>query len=318
MNCLLVGGGGFIGAYTARALLQDGHKVVILDAQIKDNSLYRILNTQELEQIITYSSDITDLPVLLNVIKTHQIDSIVNLASWQIPGCQNNPTQAISVNGLGFNYTLEAAEIMGIRRVVWTSSNAVFGSPQFHPIQPVPNDDFQKPNTVYGVLKSLNEYMAEHFYKYRHVDSIGLRFCLIYGYGRMRGASAFASEMIQKAVTGELCTIENGDTVVDWFYVVDAANLILQALKVPSTTTRVFNTHSELHSVREAADVLKKLVPSANLIVHGGTIDANWNLDSSLLKREIGFTPAYHLEDGLRDALRIAYERQALPVIPIN
>lgn len=310
MNCLMIGGGGFIGAYTSRALLQDGHNVVILDAHVKDNSLYKILSPDELEHINIIDSSVTDLPFLLQVFKKHRIDSVVNLASWQIPACHQNPTQAITINGLGFNYILEAAAIMELRRVVWTSTNAVFGSPKYHPIQPIPNDDFHKPNTVYGALKSLNEYMAEHFYTHRNVDSIGLRFCLVYGYGRLRGASAFASEMIQKAVTGETCVIENGDTIVDWFYVVDAAKLILQALKAPTTKTRIFNTHSELHSVREAAELLMRLEPKADFVIKGGTIDANWYLDNSLLKEELGFSPSFRLEDGLRDALRIASERE--------
>jgi len=309
MNCLIVGGGGFIGAYTSRILLKEGYHVVIWDAQIRENSLYRILDNQELGQLTLINGDLTDFSSLLNIIKEYKIESIIALASWQIPACQKNPTRALIINGLGFNYILEAAALMGIRRVVWTSSNAVFGLKKDHPVQPVPNNDFHKPNTVYGALKSLNEYMADHFYQNRNVDSIGLRFSLVYGYGRLRGASAFASEMIEKAVTGEPCVVENGDTIIDWLYVIDAANLILEAMKIPRTTSRVFNTHGELHSISEAVNILIKLVPSANLIVKNGVIDANWYLDSSQLEREIGFKPSYSLQDGLQDALLIAREK---------
>lgn len=316
MNCLLVGGAGFIGAYVVRAMMQEGHKPVVLDASLAENTIHKLLSPEELSQVPMVAGDVTDLAFLMRVIREHEIDSIVHLASWQIPASQNNPSKAIQINGEGFNNTLEAMASLGLRRLVWTSSNAVFGSPKSHNVEPLPNDEYHRPNTVYGALKSLNEYMAEHFFKHRGVDSIGLRFCLVYGYGRMRGASSFASEMIEKAALGQSCVVDNGDSRVDWFYVEDAAQLILRALTVPKTPTRVFNTHSTLHTVREAAETLMSKLPDAELIVKPGMIDANWYLDPSQLVEEVGFKPQFSLEEGLADAVALVRRKAGKPELP--
>ena len=90
----------------------------------------------------------------------------------------------------------------------------------------------------------------------------------------------------------------------------------MQALKTPTTPTRVYNTYSDLRSVREAAGFLMSILPQANLDVLPGDIDANWNLDSSLLEKEIGFKPKYSLEEGLKDTVYQVREKAGLPPMP--
>jgi UDP-glucose 4-epimerase len=316
MNCMLIGGGGFIGAYVAQTLLKEGHKVVAYDMGLSNNTINRLLSEDELAQVSLVPGDVTDLANVIRAIREHDVDSLVHLAYWQIPASHNNPTKAIEINALGFNNTLEAMSSLGLRRLVWISSNAVFGSPKYQEKPSVPNDAFQRPNTVYGALKSLNEYMAEHYFANRGVDSIGIRLCLVYGYGRMRGASTFASDMIVNAAIGEPCEVGTGDVVVDWYYVEDAAHLIVHALNVPTPPTRVYNTHSDLRSVREAAGYLMSILPDAQLDVLPGTIDANWDLDATLLEKELGFKPKYSLEDGMRDTVYRVREKAGLPPAP--
>jgi len=315
MNVLILGGAGFIGAYVVKALLAEGSNVVVYDMLLGDNTLNRILSPEQLAKVTTVPGDVTDFPRILQAIEENNVDSLVHLAAWQIPSSNNNPTKAIEVNALGFNYSLEAAASLKLKRVVWTSSNAVFGSPKYQKVVPLPNDAFQVPNTVYGALKGINEYMAGHFYTQRGVDSIGFRFSLVYGYGRMRGASAFASEMIVKSALGEPCEVDLGDSEVDWYYVEDAAHLIVTALHAPATPTRVYNVNSDVRTVREAAEYLMSVLPQAKLKVNPGAIDANWNLDSSLLEKELGFRPKYSLEDGMKEMVYLVREKAGLEPI---
>ncbi len=313
MNCLVIGGAGFIGSYVVQNLLTKGHHPVIFDFLTDKNALQKVCGPDEIDKVDLVYGDVADLASLARAVKEHQIDSIVHLAAWQIPGCQANPTKAITINGIGFNNTLEVAALYDVRRLVWASSNAVFGSPDSHDVDLLPNDEFHRPNTVYGALKALNEYMAGHFYDTRGVDSIGLRFGLVYGFGRMRGASTFASAMIEKSALGEPCEVDNGDAVVDWFYAVDAGQLVMAALEAPPTPTRAYNVSGDLRGVREAADFLTANIPDAQLTIKPGKINANWNLDSTLLKEEIGFEHRYSMEDGIRDAVARVRQSYGLP-----
>lgn len=313
MNCLVIGGAGFIGSYVVQNLLAKGHHPVIFDFVTAENALQKVCGPDEIDKVDVVYGDVSDLASLARAVKDYQIDSLVHLAAWQIPGCQANPTKAITINGIGFNNTLEVAALYDVRRLVWASSNAVFGSPDAHDVDPLPNDEFHRPNTVYGALKTLNEYMAGHFYDTRGVDSIGLRFGLVYGFGRMRGASTFASAMIEKSALGEPCEVDNGDAVVDWFYAVDAGQLVMAALEAPPVPTRAYNVSGDLRGVKEAADFLRTNIPNAQLTIKPGTINANWNLDSTLLKEEIGFEYRYSMEDGIQDAVARVRRSYGLP-----
>jgi len=316
MNCLVIGGAGFIGSYVVQNLLAKGHHPVIFDFLTDKNALQKICGPDEIDNVDLVYGDVADLASLARAVKEYQIDSMVHLAAWQIPGCNANPTKAITINGIGFNNTLEVAALFDVRRLVWASSNAVFGSPDSHDADLLPNDEFHRPNTVYGALKTLNEYMAGHFYDTRGVESIGLRFGLVYGFGRMRGASTFASAMIEKSALGEPCDVDNGDAVVDWFYAEDAGQLVMAALEADPTPTRAYNVSGDLRGVKEAADYLTENIPDAQLTIKPGTINANWNLDSTRLKKEIGFEHRYSMEEGIQDAVARVRESYDLPPLP--
>lgn len=309
MRCLVVGGAGFIGSYAVRELLDRGHSVVVYDALPEHNSFQRVWGGAGLDGITLVPGDVGDLAQLARTIRDHQVDHIVTLAAWQIPACAANPTAALRVNGIGFNNVLEAAALLGIERVVWASSNAVFGSPQSHQAELIPNDEPHRPNTVYGALKSLNEYMAQHYFDTRGVDSVGLRFGLVYGPGRMRGASTFASTMIESAATGTPCVVDNADSTVDWLYAVDAGRYIVAALEASAPQERCYNTAGDVRSVREAAAYLRELVPGAALDLRPGTINACWRLDSEHFFRDMGCARNFSMEQGLADAVRRVRER---------
>ena len=103
MNCLVVGGSGFIGAYVVRDLLAKGHKVVVYDSLPEKNVLQMLWTREELEGVKLIHGDVTDLALLASVTKENKIDSLIHLAAWQIPSSHNNPTAAIKVNGIGFH-----------------------------------------------------------------------------------------------------------------------------------------------------------------------------------------------------------------------
>jgi len=299
LSYLVTGGTGFIGAYTIRDLLRKGEKVVSFDSSPDLSIMGYALTEPEIEKTIRVFGDISDLPLILNTIKEHNVERIVHMASLQIPASDANPHYAVKVNCEGTANIFEACRIADIKRLIWASSIAVFGPPELYGSKPVPNDAEHHPVSVYGACKSLNEYMAKHYFEKHGIDSVGFRFTAVYGLGRVRGKSSFTTKMIEMAAKGEPYTVPYGDDLVDWQYVEDLANLIVHTLKLPKATkTRVFNTQGDVRPVMDGVNYLRK-TKQAKLQVEGGRFGIPWQFDTSRLKEEIGFQPQYSMEQGI-------------------
>jgi nucleoside-diphosphate-sugar epimerase len=91
---------------------------------------------------------------------------------------------------------------------------------------------------MYGATKSLNERIGAHYRKRCGLDNVGLRFTAVYGHGKVatvaRGTGAMEStELLEKPARGEPGVIVNGNDVVDWLYVEDAAYAVQIASEAP-------------------------------------------------------------------------------------
>jgi nucleoside-diphosphate-sugar epimerase len=297
-SVLVTGGTGFIGSYVVRRLLRRGDTVFAFDKEPDRNAMDLVLSPEEVGRVTPIRGDIRDAAHLFRTIKENNITEIVHLASLLIPACNDNPGLAVQIMGDAFVNVLEAARTFGIRRLVWASSVAVFGSPEDHTEEYVSNDAHHRPRTIYASLKSLEETLANYYFTAYGVDSIGFRFTAAYGVGRMRGVSAFATALMEKPALGQPSTALYGDDVVDWEYVEDAASMVIAALDAKSVETRVFNTQCDIRPVREVAAFVKRIIPNAQIEIQGGTTGIVWKCDDSLLRKELGFTPEWTMEKG--------------------
>ncbi|MGH3327404.1 MAG: NAD-dependent epimerase/dehydratase family protein [Streptomycetales bacterium] len=311
-SCVLVTGGtGFIGAYVARSLIRSGQRVATLD-NVASNVIHDVLTPAELTQVDRFTGDVSSLRDVAHVIQAAGAERVIHLASLLHPAADENPPLAVQVNVQGQATILEAARLLGVRKVVWASSVVVFGGRSRHPALPLPNDAPHHPVNLYGATKSFDELLTDRYIRTWGVDALGLRFTLVYGPGRVRGASAFVNELVKPAV-GQPASVPFGDDVVDWQYVEDVAELLVKCAYAPRTQTPVFNTAFGARSIREAGDYVGQLVPGARISYQPGEFGIAWQLDDALLQHEIGFTPDYSMERGLRAVLRHAREAAGLP-----
>lgn len=269
MNYLITGGSGFIPSYVVKGLLAEGHKVVNLDLY-PDRWVYKnVLSDEERKEVMTVRGDITNFVLLLNTVKDHSIDKIIHMVACIWPTSDLDPILATQVNCVGTNYVFEAARILGVRKVVWASSSAVFGPAEKYEGEYIGDDAPHYPDNVYGACKSYQEFMGNHYFNNFGVDNIGLRFSIVYGYGRDRGTSAFASEMIEKTALGEPYNLPYPTSaVISWEYVEDTARAIIMASKASKTRTRVFTTGGDYRPIGEAVNYIKKLMPEAKITFH--------------------------------------------------
>lgn len=311
MSVLITGGTGFIGAYVARRLIQEGKKVITLDT-IPSNVINAVLAPEEISQVKFVTGDVSSFRDVAHTIHDNKVDKIVHLASLLHPASNENPPLAIQVNIQGQATILEAARIFDLKKVVWASSVVVFGSRESHSHQVLPNDAVHHPVNLYGATKSFDEFLTRHYIDEWGVDALGLRFTVVYGPGRVRGASSFVNELIKPALE-QAATVPFGDDVVDWQYVEDIAGLLAKAVNLPRTKTSVFNTQFDRRSIREAGEYVAKLIPSAQINYQPGEFGIAWELDDSALQEEIGFEPEFSMERGLRKVMEHARKDAGLP-----
>ena len=300
LRVLVTGGGGFIGSHVLKALLRQRIPTISFDMSPIDNAVSSVLTKEELTQVESVAGDICDFPALCRTIKEHQITHIVHLASMLIDAAASDPYRASQVMNGGFVHVLEAARLFGLRKVVWASSMAVFG-PDTGDIKG--NDDPHNPESVYGACKSWGEHMSEHYYKQWGVDSVGLRFGVVFGFGRLRGPTRFATDLIRLPALNQPFEFKYGSSLIDWQYVGDIAKLTVQSLLAGPLPKRCYNVRGESKTVKEAAEMVRRFVPDADIRLGDGIMAVVPVGDDTELLNDLGVRCETPLERAIAETI---------------
>lgn len=301
MNVMINGGAGFLGQTVARELLKSDDSVVLYD-------LARPPSAELLAdpRVTAVRGDVTDGLAMLRTAKEHGIDVIVHLAALLLAECNRDPGLGIRVSCGGMVNTLETARILGLKRVVWASSGAVFGGIVDGSL--IANDSPFVPTTIYGATKILNEQVAAYYTTAHGLDTIGFRFSLMTGPGAQGEVSgAIGRELIRKPATGEPGHVPYGDDTGCWLWIEDAAEAVAKAVHFAvRTKTRVFNIGGPMVSLRDAGKIVQRLIPGAQLTYAPGTVGLNHRMDTSALASELGFKATTSVEDQLKTMIELA------------
>ena len=135
MRVLITGGYGFIGAWIIRDLFARGHEAFVYDLKEDPRRLRLILPDDQTLKATFVPGDVTDLDGLTGAIQKHDITHVIHLAGLQVPTCKADPILGAKVNVLGTLAVFEAIRRTGgrVKRLVYASSAAVFGSPDKYP-----------------------------------------------------------------------------------------------------------------------------------------------------------------------------------------
>jgi nucleoside-diphosphate-sugar epimerase len=299
---LVTGGCGFVGAHTVRALLSRGQDVVAYDSLVAANSIDIVLSEAERSRVTLAPGDVTDLPLLLRTCQEHAVEAIVHLA-FSMGIVHENVSRAIAVNCQGAANVFEAAALLGMRKVVWSGSNAVFGPPARYSSLPLTDDAPHYPDTMYGASKSFVERMAAHYRREREVISNGARLVIMYGPGRLRGGAMHVVDAFLAAIEGRPYEVPFPSELQGFLYVADAADCLALLIGAEETATHVYNVAGETCTVWDYARRCVEVVGPAELTRGSGTFPAQltWELSNDALERELGFRPARSLADGLAE-----------------
>src|SRR5215472_676597 len=190
MSFLVTGGTGFIGSYVVRCLLQHGQRVTCLD-RLPDPEVLSEFSS-EVEVI---EGDVGDRQQLAAVFqRCPEIDRVAHLAYIMGAESESDPPAAMRVNALGAANLFAEACAHGVKRIVFTSSESVYGKSQsIYGERPVHEEDFCSPRDhvlSYSLTKLLNEHLAAKYEGRYGTSIISVRPPIVFGHGRKRGTTA--------------------------------------------------------------------------------------------------------------------------------
>jgi UDP-glucose 4-epimerase len=310
MSTLITGGMGVNGAVTARLMVRDGLRPVLLDNR-EDFTLMQDIK----DKVDCVIGDVCDAKFVTQVVEDYRIDCIAHLAALMPEPAQANPRLAIRVGAEGTLNILEIARARKIKRVVFTSSKAVYGEingPQGPPnYQPVREDYRKLPADLYGSIKVCCEELGRYYRETYGIEFIALRFVSIYGPGKeaRHGPLSFYGQLIEKARDGAKWALpEGGDQKNDAVYVGDVGRSIYLALKAPAPGAWTFNIGTgKAVTPRDFLNAAAKLFPGHRVELGPGPSKLGRSkqsyciFDISAARQHLGYEPAYAVEDGVRD-----------------
>ena len=310
MTVLVTGGLGFIGSKVVLQLLKKDIDVLVTDLDIvknKDKLESNILKIGKNKDKVKYQKlDITNYKEIENIFQNNKIDSVINLAYGIGTICEENPLLASKINIVGTTSIFEMIVKYKIRRLVFASSETVYGAHQeFFGNRAVTEEDYSGINNhfyTYGVMKLLNEFMAEKYIK-KHGCSIAYtRPSVVFGYGRQNTAINWAEDFAAKPALGHPAHLpfskKNRD---NWIYVDDCAEQLVRLALKETLNYSCFNTGSETVDGSQLEATVKKIIPDAEIYfdenVKSTPLIDDQNDDR--IRKEIDFNPR-SFEEGVK------------------
>jgi nucleoside-diphosphate-sugar epimerase len=288
-STMVTGGLGYCGRHIVAALAARGEPVISYNRDYAESADERVTFVQ---------GELYDIPRLLHTIETHGVRRIVHTAAMSHPDLSIEfPVATFQANVEGTVHLFESARVAGVRRIVYFSSETVYG----HVAGPVREDAALHPTTPYGVTKVTGELLGEVYNQLYELDVISLRFSEVYGPGNKMPTGL--RDMLLAAVHGQPFRMpDGGDHRFQFIHVDDVSRASLCALDCSDPATRVFNiTGGSQVSLRDAAEHVRAALPAADIEIGAGFwhLDRQGEWDISAAERELGYRPGVSLADGI-------------------
>ena len=302
MTILVTGATGFIGRKVVLQLAKRNINIVGADIDLgekKDKLIQEYqINNFDIENLTFERLDITNQENIDIIFKKYNFDAIIHLAYGIGMICENNPLLASKINITGTTSIFEKVVQYKIRRLVFASSESVYGTNQsYYGNRPITEDDYcgiDQQFFTYAVMKLLNEFMAEKYIQ-KHGCSIAYtRPSVVFGFGRQNTALNWAEDFASKPAIGETVdlpfSIDNKD---NWIYVEDCAEQLVRLALKNKLNYSCFNTGSETIDGYKLKKTVEELLPNAKINflekkTYSPLID---DQDDARIRKEINFNP---------------------------
>ena len=310
---LVTGAAGFIGFHVARALLDEGRRVIGLDNlnSYYDPSLKRarlgILRASAGFEFV--EADLADRAAIAQTFARHRFASVIHLAAQAgVRHSINEPNAYADANLEGFVNILEGCRRNDCRHLLYASSSSVYGANTKLPFAVADRTDH--PVSLYAATKKANELMAYSYSHLYHLPVTGLRFFTIYGpWGRPDMAIFLFTKAILEGAPIKL--FNHGNMRRDFTYIDDVIRIISRLVDQipkgepgdgpPARIYNVGNNHPE--ELGRVVGLLEKELGRAAvkdmLPMQPGDVMETF-ADIEVLMRDTGLRPQTSIEEGIR------------------
>ncbi|HJS30029.1 MAG TPA: NAD-dependent epimerase/dehydratase family protein [Anaerolineales bacterium] len=297
MNFLITGAAGFLGSALSNHLTHQGHMVRGLDDLSAGDP-----NTLSSNVHFT-RGDVNDRPRLWSALQ--DVDCVYHLAARvSVSESILYPREYNAVNVGGTVSLMEAMRDVGVRRVVFISSGAVYGE---QPDQPLVENVRPFPQSPYAVSKLAAEAYVRTIGTLWGIETVSLRVFNAYGPGqRMPGSHppVIPGFLNQAVRDGTMVVHGDGQQTRDYSYISDVLSGMVAAATAPDVNERVINIGSGVEtSIRELVDMIRGLTGSKAEVVYNPRKDkgvSRMRADLMLAGELLGYRPRVSLEEGLK------------------
>jgi UDP-glucose 4-epimerase len=266
MNILVTGGAGYIGSVVVEESVAAGHRTVVFDNLVKGH--------QEMvhESATFVEGDLADRDAIEHTLRSFEIDAVVHMAAYSLVGeSVKHPSKYYRNNVLNGMQLLDAMVDTGVKKLVFSSTAAVYGEPAKQPIE---ESDPTNPTNPYGETKLAFEHALKWYEAAYDLRFASLRYFNAAGATQLCGemhvpethlipivleAAAGAREAVQ--IFGDDYPTPDGTCVRDYIHVRDLAAAHLMALKDLGDRSDIYNLGcgGEGYSVKEVITAAEEI-----------------------------------------------------------
>lgn len=258
MRVAVLGGSGFIGPRVMRRLVDHGHEVHCMDIAPDAPALDPLR-----DRVTVTRGDITLMDDVVEALTLSKPDRVLNLA-YALGAGEADPHPQVRLNILGMDNCFEAARLLGIRRVVYASSLAVYGPQRLHGEKAVTEDDLCLGTGIYAVSKIYNEHQAEWYNRAFDMAITGVRPANITGPDKLRGSMNHVQCQVLPA-RDEPARFPYADTMTLPLHVDDIAEVFLRVTLAEETHHAIYNSGGNSVSLAELAAIVREYLTDADI-----------------------------------------------------
>lgn len=298
MNVLITGGLGQVGSYLTEELAKEkSNKITVLD-----NFSSKIKDFKVPEGVVIEKGDIRDERIVNKLVSENEI-IIHTAAQVSVVNSIENPVYDAENNILGTLTLLNAARKSNISRFLYFSSAAVYGAPQYLPIDekhPV------NPMSPYGLSKLTGEKYAMMFHSLYGIPVVCLRPFNIYSPRQNPGSpySGVITKFLERAKAGKPPIIfGDGKQTRDFVSVYDVVDVVARCIESENAIGEVFNAGTgTATNLNQLARLCSSMTPEYQRAISGDIHDSYADISKAM--KFLEYKPKYLLEKGLKSGMQ--------------